>query len=246
MNVSLRQIFVSLLALTIALADIILIGQNQAAFGELPLLLRALATNVAVLGALVALYPLYSTLQLRLGAFLAVVCIPAMLPALAYYLVLLPARAEQGILIEQLQHGLISDSSSNGIVEIGFAYPIFTPTMSFTNQELFTRTVNVFLRMRNEEGGEALFRGVRADVPGENLSVEATVAGMLSENADYLFNPLVLPPQREVVGKVVFVISNADDGASFTDALRSASSVQLELRDPASGDLHHELPLIRD
>lgn len=246
MTFSLRQILISLLSLAFAITYIILLADNAAGFGEQPLLVRGLLVNVAVLAALIAFYPLFRLIQLRATAFVLVVCVPAMLPALFYYVLILPRQAGEGIEFTQLQSSLISDSSSNGIVEIGFAYPIFTPELSFRNQELFTRRVSIFLRMVNTEGEQALFRGVRTTIPGQSLSVEATVRGMLGENSEYLFNPLTLPPQREVVGKVVFIISNVEDGASFTEALRVAQSVQLELRDPETGTLYHELPIIRD
>ena len=246
MTFSLRQILIGLLSLAFAIIYIVLLTDNAAGFGEQPLLVRGLLVNVAVLAALIACYPLFRYIQLRATAFALVVCVPAVLPALFYYVLILPRQAGEGIEFTQLQSSLISDSSSNGIVEIGFAYPIFTPELSFRNQELFTRRVSIFLRMVNTEGEQALFRGVRSTIPGQSLSVEATVRGMLGENAEYLFNPLTLPPQREVVGKVVFIISNVEDGASFTEALRVARSVQLELRDPETGTLYHELPIIRD
>ena len=246
MTFSLRQILISLLSLAFAFTYIVLLADNSARIGEQSLLLRAVLVNIAVLAALVGCYPLFHFIQLRRTAFAMVVCLPAMLPALFYYLLVLPRQAGDGIEFTQLHSSLISDSSSNGIVEIGFAYPIFTPELSFRNQELFTRQVSIFLRMEDGDGEQALFRGVRTTIPGESLSVEATVRGMLSENQDYLFNPLTLPPQKEVVGKAVFIISNVDDGASFTEALRVAQSVQLELRDPETGALYHELPIIRD
>ena len=246
MKYSLGQVIVSLLALGVAIADLLLIAGNSADFGELPLLLRALSIDLAVLAILIAFYPVYTIFQFRTTVFAWAVCLPAMLPAFIYFLFLLPQQEGEGIEFSQLQNSLISDSSSNGIVEIGFAYPIFTPTVSLRNRELYTRQVSIFLRMLDPEGQAALFRAVRTDIPEQGLSVESTVQGMLGENDDYLFNPLVLPPLREVVGKVVFIISNVDDGASFTEAMRVASSVQLELRDPETGVLLQELPVLRN
>ena len=246
MKYSLGQVIVSLVALGVAAADVLLIASNSAEFGELPLLLRALSIDLAVLAILIAFYPVYTIFQFRTTVFAWAVCLPAMLPAFIYFLLLLPQQEGEGIEFSQLQNSLISDSSSNGIVEIGFAYPIFTPTVSLRNRELYTRQVSIFLRMLDPEGQAALFRAVRADIPEQGLSVESTVQGMLGENDDYLFNPLVLPPLREVVGKVVFIISNVDDGASFTEAMRVASSVQLELRDPETGILLQEVPVLRN
>jgi hypothetical protein len=88
-----------------------------------------------------------------------------------------------------------------------------------------------------------LFRAVRQNVPENILSVESTVLGMLSENSNYVFNPLELPPGISVEGQAVFIISNLEDGATFTEALRTASQAQLELRDPSNGQLLLEFPL---
>ena len=76
--------------------------------------------------------------------------------------------------------------------------------------------------MTDANDGSALFRAVRAEVPGSGLSVESSVRGMLSNNEDYRFNPLALPPAKTVQGRMVFIISSLDDGTSFTDALSSA------------------------
>jgi len=234
-NISLRHILTSLLALLMTLAVVLLIAGNPARIGELPLVVRAILLGLAILAGLVAVYPFNPAFQKRPGAYAMVICLPAVLPAFIYYLVILPGQASTGITALPLQNSLITDSSSNGIVEVGFSYPIYTPTIEFTNQGLFTRQVNVFLRMTNADGEDALYRGVRSRIPGQGLNVEASIRGMLSENEEYLFNPLQLPPQRGVVGRVVFIISNLDDGASFTEALRSARNVQLELRDPETG-----------
>ncbi len=246
MNFSPRQFLISLLALAIALIDVLFVISDSADFGTRPLLVRAILVDVAILASLITLYPLFRFLQMHLTGFVLAVCLPALLPAFLFYLLLLPRQAGEGIEFTQLQNSLISDSSSNGIVEIGFAYPIYTPTVQFQNRELFTRRVTIFLRMVDASGEEALFRGVRAIVPGSGLSVEATVQGMLARNDGYLFNPLTLPPRKALTGRVVFVISNAESGALFTEALRDAQSVQLELRDPQTGELFHELPLNRD
>ena len=167
------------------------------------------------------------------------------MPALLYFSVLLPQRSTDEIIAEQLRSDLITDGSSNGIVEVGFAYPIYTPTISLRSENLYTRQVNVFLRITDSNGGETLFRGVRARVPGSNLSVEASVQGMLSRNGEYLFNPLALPPGREIQGRPVFIISNLEDGTSFIDALGYAYQAQFELRDPLDGSLIQSFPLDR-
>ena len=138
---------------------------------------------------------------------------------------------------EQLSSTLLTDASSNGLVEIGFSYPIYTPLIALRNNGLFTEHVNVFLRMTDANGGSALFRAVRAEVPGSILSVESSVRGILSSNSDYHFNPLALPPAKTMRGRVVFIISNLDDGTSFIDALSSAFKANFEIRNSESGAL---------
>ena len=173
------------------------------------------------------------------------VCLPAMIPGFFYFLFFLPGQEGAGIAAEQLQSQLITDSSSNGIIEVGFRYPIYTPTISLRHQDIFTKQVNVFLRMTDANGETVLYRGVRSRIPGTGLSVETTVQGMLSENTGYLFNPIALPPHRETQGLVVFIISNLEEGTTFTEAVRRANQAQFELRDPENGQLLLEFPLNR-
>jgi len=245
MNINLRQIIFSTIALLLAIAVVLLILQNPASFGGEPLIVRGIVSGFAIISALIAVYPFVSATIGRPGTYAATVCLPVFVLVLIYYLYLLPGQAGEGITAEQLRSELITDSSSNGIIEVGFSYPIFTPTLMITNHELFTRQVNVFLRMIDDEGEMALFRAARKQIPGSGLTVEATVQGMLSENDGYEFNPVELPPNTSITGKVVFVISNLDVGRTFTDALAEATQAQLELRDPQSGDLILELPVTR-
>ena len=245
MNISLRHIVSSLLALLMALALVLLIASNPSGIGTLPLAVRAALLGLAIVAALVAVYPFNPLFQKRPGTYGLVVCLPAVVPAFVYYLVIMPGKASEEVTALQLQNSLITDGSSNAIVEVGFSYPIYTPTIEFANQGLFTRQFSVFLRMTSAAGEDALYRGVRSRIPDQGLNVEASVRGMLSENQEYLFNPLQLPPQRPVRGRVVFIISNLDDGASFSDALRTARNVQLELRDPETGSLALAWPVDR-
>ena len=245
MNISLRHIVTSLLALLFTFAVVLLIAGSPVRIGTLPLVIRAGLLAVAIVAALVAVYPFNPLFQKRPGAYALVVCLPAVVPAFIYYLVILPGQASDEVTALQLQNSLITDSSSNGIVEVGFSYPIYTPTVQFTNQGLYTRELSVFLRMTDAAGEDALYRGVRSRIPGPGLNVEASVRGMLSENEEYLFNPLRLPPQRPLSGRVVFIISNLDDGNSFTAALRTARNVQLELREPETGILVLAWPIDR-
>lgn len=245
MSFSLRQIIVSCAALLVAISVALFVLQDPARFGSEPLITRALVLAFALISALVAVYPVVPLFTGRPGAYGAIVCLPVFIVILAYYLYFLPTQAGEGLSVEQLQSQLITDSSSNGIIEVGFSYPIYTPTLKISNHELFTRVVDVFLRMIDGNGELALFRAVRKEIPGSGLTVEATVQGMLSQNDDYEFIPISLAPNRSITSKVVFVISNLDVGKTFTDALTEASQVQFEVRDPESGDLLLELPAAR-
>lgn len=245
MKISLRQVVICVTALLIAVATVVFISQNAAQLGNESLLVRALFLNVAVVAALVAVYPFNPVFTGKPGAYALTVCAPAILPGFIYYLILFPGQAGLGVTAEQLQSQLITDSSSSGIIEVGFSYPIYTPTITITNHELFTKQVNVFLRMIDGNNESALFRAVRARIPGSGLSVEASVRGMLSESAEYLFIPLQIPPAHSVTGRVVFIISNLEDGSTFTEALGRAYQAQFELRNPENGELLYEFPLTR-
>ncbi|MEX2469107.1 MAG: hypothetical protein WD396_05060 [Pseudohongiellaceae bacterium] len=237
MDLSLRQVIASLPGVLVAVAVVIFFVDNPARIGSQPLWLRALILNVAIASALSAGYFLNPLVRGRPLAYVLTVCLPAMLPAFVYFQLLLPRQAGSGISAGDLELNLITDRSSNGIVEVGFSYPIFTPAIELTNEGLFTRQVMIFFRMTTAAGESQLFRAVRAEVPPSGLSVEATVRGMLAGNADYLFNPLALPPRRPVSGRVIFVISSLDDGRSFTEALGAAQAATLELREPQTGTL---------
>ena len=67
----------------------------------------------------------------------------------------------------------------------------------------------------------------------------------LSETNDVLFLPLAVPPLGSLSGQLVFVISNLDDGSSFTEALANADKAQFEVRSPETGALLYEFPLNR-
>ncbi len=243
MKISIRQIFISVSGILIAVAIVAYMATNAVSIGNQALPVRALILSVAVVAAMVAVYPLNLQFAGRPKLYFLFVCVPAVLPGLVYYLWLLPQQAGAGLEALQLRSELITDRSSNGFVEVGFSYPIFTPTITITNPQLFTTEVNVFLRIIDSNNETNLFRAVRQRIPSMSLSVEATVQGMLSENPDYLFIPVAVPPMRSVTGKVVFIISNLDDGSTFTEALGRAYQASFELRDPATAELLLEFPL---
>lgn len=245
MNDMLRKIIVCISAFLVAVAVVIFITQNPARIGSEPLFIRAALFSLAIVAALIAVYPFNLLFSRRPGIYAVTVCIPALIPVLAYYFILLPHQAKTGLTGEQVSNELITDSSSNGIIEVGFSYPIYTPSLRVGNLELFTKQVNVFLRMTDVDGEVLLFRAVRKRIPDSSLSVESTVQGMLSESAGYEFIPLEIPPASSITTRVVFIISSLDEGSTFTDALDGASKAQFELRDPKNGELLLDFPLAR-
>ena len=245
MNDMLRNTIVCISAFLVAAAVVIFIIQNPARIGSEPLFIRAALLSLAIVAALIAVYPVNPLFSRRPGIYAVTVCIPALIPVLAYYFILLPHQAKPGLTGEQISNELITDSSSNGIIEVGFSYPIYTPSLRVGNLELFTKQVNVFLRMTDVDGEVLLFRAVRKRIPDSSLSVESAVQGMLSESAGYEFIPLEIPPASSITTRVVFIISSLDEGSTFTDALDGASKAQFELRDPKNGELLLDFPLAR-
>ncbi len=245
MNISIMKVIVCIVALLVAVATVVFIAQNPARIGSEPLVIRAAILSLAIIAALVAVYPFNPLFSDKPGIYAATVCLPALIPVLVYYFILLPNQAGKGLTGEQVTAELITDSSSNGIIEVGFSYPIYTPALRVGNLELFTKQVNVFLRMTDANGEDALFRAVRKLIPGSSLSVESTVQGMLSESAGYEFIPLEIPPASSITTRVAFIISNLNDGTTFTEALGRAYQAQFELRDPETGALLLEFPLTR-
>ena len=243
MNTKIRRIIICIAALLVAVATVVFIAQNPALIGSEPLFIRAALLSLAIIAALIAVYPFNPLFSDKPGIYAAAVCMPAIVPVLVYYFVLLPQQAGVGISAEQVTSEMITDSSSNGIIEVGFSYPIYTPALRVSNLELFTKQVNVFMRMTDANGEAALFRAVRTRIPGSSLSVESTVQGMLSESDGYGFIPLQIPPASSITTRVAFIISNLDNGSNFTDALRTATQAQFELRDPETGELLLEFPL---
>jgi hypothetical protein len=246
MKITLPQLALSALAFALAAVVLGLYSLQAAAIGEQPLWLRALLVSAVTVAVLLSVYPFQPAFRSRMGSYLTIVCLPAAVPAFIYFLAILPTQAGTGVSAQQLGSALVSDSSSNGYVEVGFGYPIFTPALRLENRELFTRYVNVFLRVTESSGEASLYRAVREQVPGSGLSVESSVRGLLSEADGYLFLPLAVPPQRALGGRVVFVISSEDNGRSFLDTLARAQQAAFELRDPETGELLQSIALSMD
>ncbi len=241
----LRQISISLCALLVAVALVVFIARNPVWLGDQDLLIRSIFVNAAVLAGVITVYPFNPLFNAKPISYALAVCLPALLPGFLYFLFFMPQQAREGFMAQQESSQLITDRSSNAIVEVGFAYPIYTPMISVTNTGLYTQRVNVFLRMIDSNNETILFRAVRNTIPGSQLSVEATVRGMLRDNSEFMFLPLELPPGRRVEGQVVFIISTLDDGTSFTEALGRVFQAQFELRDPENGDLLTAFPVDR-
>lgn len=233
----------SIFAALFAIAVLVLMTGHAGKFGEYPLFVRACVLNLAIVACLSALYPFFSSLLRTKLKFLAFIILPSLIPAFIFYLLIVPSRAVDELYLSQKDSSLLSDRSSNGIIEIGFQYPIFTPSISLINRDAFTREVNVFLRMIDKNQESALFRAVRSRVDSENLSVESTIRGMLSTNVRYLFNPIKLPPGESISGRPIFIITNLEDGASFTEALGNGYTGYFELRDVDEGNLLAHFPL---
>ena len=129
MNTTLKKIIICVTALLIAVALVIFIAQNPARIGSEPLFIRAALLSLAIVSALIAAYPFNPLFSGRPGIYGLTVCVPALVPVIAYYFILLPSQVGTGLTGEQISNELITDSSSNGIIEVGFSYPIYTPSL---------------------------------------------------------------------------------------------------------------------
>ncbi len=233
-----------------ALAAAWLLSANSLWLGQQSLLLRAILLSAPLLAASTAIWLLPRKRSPRAATALFALGLLSLPVSLAYHLYWLPRHGAAGLSIRMTEQRLITDSSSNALVEIGFAYPIFTPTVELGNGELFSRQLDVYLRMIDAEGESTLYRAVREAAPDETLSVESSVRGMLSANERYLFLPLQLAPGEQVTGRLVFIITALDESASFLGEMRRA---QFELRDATTQDLllrrrlqDPHIPLISD
>ncbi|MEZ5491459.1 MAG: hypothetical protein R3F50_14225 [Gammaproteobacteria bacterium] len=216
---------------------------NPIETGRQPLELRAGVAALAGLLLVVGVRPFTPWGTRAPLIFILLLGIPGLVAGPWYYFGYLPARAGNGVSGEQLASSMITESTSNGIVEVGFAYPIYTPTVRLQNNELFTRDVDVYLRVLDGNNEPNLFRAVRAQLPDSRLSVEASVHGLLSDSPGYLLIPIAIPPLGAVEGRVVFIISDLNDGSTFTEALGRSYPAEFQLRDPDSGELLMDFPM---
>jgi hypothetical protein len=234
----------AVLNLVSAVALFYWLDANAVLVGTFAIPLRALLSAAVGIFALFGVRPWLSPFLRSSSVFAGFFVIPYLFFVGLYYYLLLPQREGEGVRGEQILSALITDASSNGIVEVGFSYPIYTPTVEVKNAELFTRNVELFLRVVDASGDSSLYRAVRDEVPGAALSVEASVKGLLGENNEYLFNPVSVAPLATLTGRAAFVITDLEEGKTLRQALREAQQAQFELREIQSGDLIDEFPLI--
>ncbi len=226
-----------------ALSAVWLLSANSLWLGQQSLLLRAILLPAPLLAAATAGWLLARGKHPRSSTFFLTLGLLSLSASLACHLHWLPRHGAAELSIQMTEQRLITDSSSNALVEIGFAYPIFTPTVELSNGELFSRQLDVYLRIIDAEGESTLYRAVREAVPDETLSVESSVRGMLGANERYLFLPLQLGPGEQVTGRLVFIITALDESASFLGEMRRARLAQFELRDSATQHLLLAVPI---
>lgn len=212
-----------------------LIFFNQEGFGGLELELRATIVALSLFSLFLGLTKFaYNKNNIRIIFF----SFSSTLVTLFFiFFAFFSARDGRGLSAEEISNQLITDSSSNGYVEVGFGYPIYTLRLRIKNDDLFTRNIEIFFRILDQSGEEYLYRAVRDDIQNSSLSVESAVRGILSESPDFLFNPISISPFREIEGKVAFVISNVDNGADFMQQFSVSQSNVIELRDEVSQEL---------
>ena len=83
MKVNLQQIALSIFATLVAITIVVFYSRNPGAIGNEPLLLRAVFLNLAVLAALIAVFPLYTIFRGRPLVYMFAIILPAMVPAFA-------------------------------------------------------------------------------------------------------------------------------------------------------------------
>ena len=216
-----------------------LIFFNQGQFGNLGLELRAAVVGLGLFSLFFGFakfkYSKHGISVFFIGIFSALVS----LFLIFFFLFSIPD--DLGFSVEEISNQFITDSSSNGYVEVGFGYPIYTPRLRIKNDDLYTRNFEIFLRVVDQSGEVYLFRAVRENLPNSSLSVESAVRVMLSEGLDFLFNPISIAPFNEIEGKVAFIISNVDNGADFIQQFSESQSSVIEFRDEVSQELIQKL-----
>ncbi len=212
---------------------------NQGQFGNLGLEARAAVVGLGLFSLFFGFakfkYSKHSISPFLIGTFSSLVCL------FFIYFFLFSIRDDLGFSVEEISNQLITDSSSNGYVEVGFGYPIYTPRLRIKNDDLYTRNVEIFFRVVDQSGEVYLYRAVRENLPDSSLSVESAVRVMLSESLDFLFNPISIAPFNEIEGKVAFIISNADNGADVMQQFSESQSSVIEFRDEVSQELIQKL-----
>jgi len=228
----LLRIAFSAVSCSIGLVLVVFYFGNSYEIGQWSLFKRAILLDVGLLLVVLALLPWLLIRKKSPLTTLLSGCFAALLLLVPVFgkIILPAASTAESVRFVQSDGQLITDSSSNGIIEVGFSYPIFTPDISLENSSSFSRDFSVYFRLVDRSGDTWLYRAVREETEGIGLSVEASVQGLLSRNDSYVFLPLKLAPNESLSGRVAFVITHLDEGNSFTQALAESQSAALELR----------------
>ena len=91
--ISVRQLILSLLAMLTALGVLAVFLRNPEFVGSQALIIRAAILDSAILLGLIAIYPLAPLFAKRPGTYGFAVCLPTLLPAILYFVWLLPLRS---------------------------------------------------------------------------------------------------------------------------------------------------------
>lgn len=227
--------FIPLLLILMSASTFGFIFFNQGGFGSLELELRATIVGLGLLSLIFGCAKLAYKKNISRIFFLSFSS--SLVILFLIFFAFFSSGDDRGLTVKEISNQLVTDSSSNGYVEVGFGYPIYTVRLKIKNDGLFTKNIEIFFKVLDQSGEEYLYRAVRGDVQNSALSVESAVRVILSESADFLFNPISIPPFREIEGNVAFIISNVDDGADFVQQFSVAQSNAIELRDEISQEL---------
>ena len=119
----------AVLSLVAAVALFYWLDANAVLVGTFAIPLRALLSAAVGVFALFGVRQWLSPFLRSPSVFAGFFVIPYLFFVGLYYFLLLPQREGEGVRGEQILSALITDASSNGIVEVGFSYPIYTPTV---------------------------------------------------------------------------------------------------------------------
>ncbi len=223
--------------LALALAAAYLLFENIFWMGRQALWLRAVLWLAPPTIAAAALWIVLRTRSPAIARLWLVLVFAAWPLGIAAFLLWPSHRVEPALSAEILDRVLLSDGSPGALVEFGFVYPIFTPMVSLRNNGAYSREFDVYLRWMDENEPSAMFRAVRAGVPPQPPSVEASASAMFGANARYLLPPLRLAPGQQAEGRLVFIIAAPDEGAAFMNAIIQPGPARFQLFANDNGEL---------